>query len=152
MGFGTVAANMLFFIAILTLSAGVIFYMNSFASDTTAAMTVQKNRLSDELRTDINIDSATYNNNTQTTTIYVKNTGKTKLDINGSDVYLAGQRIPRTDYTSEITSDTLVGSASIWEPFELLEIIVDNHELTETQVKVRVITYNGIGADYIMTY
>lgn len=152
MGFGTVAANMLFFIAILTLSAGVIFYMNSFASDTTAAMTVQNNRLSDELRTDINIDSATYDNDTQTTTIYVKNTGKTKLDINGSDVYLDKDRIPRTNYTAEITSDSLVGSSDVWEPLELLEIVVEDYELTDNSIKVRVVTYNGVSAEYLLTY
>ncbi|MFP4567452.1 MAG: hypothetical protein ACLFN8_00760 [Candidatus Woesearchaeota archaeon] len=151
MGFGTVAANMLFFIAIVTISASVIFYMSNFASETTAAMAVQKDRLSDELRTDISITSAFFDNETNTTTITAANTGKTLLMLDRVEVFLSNQRISRDDFSISVESDTSVGNPTSWDPSEVILVVVPDFFVSSTKNQARIVAPNGVGDSVIVT-
>lgn len=151
MGFGTVAANMLFFIAVLTMSAGLIMYMNNFAAETTARLTEQKNRMSEELQTNIIITSAEYDSQTNTTTVYARNNGRTLIIKNQVDIYLSKQRIPSTQFTIAVEEDTDVGNTDIWDPGETMKIIIPDMELGTGIHTVRVLAFNGVGAEEIVT-
>ena len=145
MGFGTVAANMLFFIAILTLSAGLIFYMNAYASETSNAIRLQQNRISDELRTNMNIDSSYYDYEEETLRIYARNTGETLLSLDKIDLHVDDQRIPKNEFTIEIEPDTLVGSLTNWNPREVIRIELDI-ELSSGNIPLKIIAQNGVTA------
>lgn len=145
MGFGTIAANIIMFIAIVTIATGFVFYFNMQTQEISTSLESQNKRLRDELRTDITITSVSYDNSTNppTTTAYVKNTGKTKLELNATDIYIDGLRKERGDRTISVEADTQVANSLIWDPGEIVKIEV-NENLSNTVHQVRVVTSNGI--------
>lgn len=151
MGFGTAAANMIFFIAVLTISSGLIFYMNNYAAETTARLTDQKNRMSDELMTSIIITQATYFEEENTTIAYARNNGRTKLEKNRVDVYLSKQRVPLTEFTIEVEPDTDLGNPGIWDPGETVKITIPDRELGSGAHTIRVLAFNGVGAEELIS-
>lgn len=143
MGFGTVAANMIFFIAILTVSAGVIFYMNAYATETSHAISVQQKRISDEIRTSMSIDDVSYNNVTDVLTVYVRNNGETNIRLDGISLHVSGERISSSDYDVSIEEDTLIGSLDIWQPQEVIKIQTTK-TLSGGNHHVRIVAPNGV--------
>lgn len=139
MGFGTIVANIMMFIAIIMVTTGVIFVMNIYVQETQESLTEQKNRLVEELRTSITINSINYNS-TQLT-IYVTNTGTTNLDMNSIDLFIDGIRVSRTQRTTEIEPDTQIGGPTVWNPREMIKIET-NTTMTGT-VLIRITTPQG---------
>ncbi len=139
MGFGTLAANIIVFIAILMLASGLIIVMNVYVQETRESLTDQKNRLVEEIRTDITIQSVHYNNSE--ITLYVINSGKTNLPLTTIDIFLEGRRVPRNERTIEIEPDTLIGSANSWDPREIIKVTI-NEEITTTTL-IRISADNG---------
>ena len=145
MGFGTVVANMIFFIAILTLSAGFVAYMHVYASETSNSLNRQQERISDEIRTNMNIDDASYNDSTNTVTIYSRNNGETNIPLNAISVHIANERIASSAFTVSIEPDTLLGSEQIWQPGEVIRIQATK-PLTSGNHQIRIIAPNGVTA------
>lgn len=143
MGFGTVAANMIFFIAILTIASGTIFYMNAYATETSHSMNVQQKRISDELRTNMNIDDASYNNETNVVTIYARNNGETNIRLAHVSVHVANERISSNNFSISIEEDTLIGSTETWQPQEVIKIQTTKH-LENGNYHVKIVAPNGV--------
>lgn len=139
MGFGTLAANIIVFIAVLMLASGLIVVMNAYVQDTQESLTEQKTRLVNELRTQISIQTLAYDN--VTLDVYVKNEGTTNLQLNTLDLYLDGNRISRDDTTVAIEPDTLTGGPTLWNPREVIKVSTD--VTMNGTVTIRVVSDNS---------
>lgn len=122
MGFGNVAAQIIFFVAVIMIAATVVILANDQLQENAQAYKSQSERLSEELRSDITITSLYYNDTSNELTVYVQNTGKTKMQVNLTDLYVNSLRIPYADRTVTIEADTDVGSSLIWDPSEIIRI------------------------------
>ena len=143
MGFGTIAANMIMFIAIVTLATGLLFVMNVYVQETQSSIQQQKNQIIEEIRTDITIEEISYNSENDELLIYVRNTGKIELSIERTEVYIDGLRVSNSQKNNTLEEDTIVSNNRSWSPREILKIEADI-ELTEGRKRVRVATHNGI--------
>lgn len=145
MGFDSVAANMIMFIAVVTIAGSFAVLMSVFAQQTSSSLRIQQNSLSDKLKTDVTITSTAFNNDTDphTTSVYVKNTGKTKLILNDTDIYLDGFRFGHNERTVSIEQDTSVGNPLIWDPKEIVLVTLEQN-LSGGIHTVRITTSNGV--------
>ena len=143
MGFGAIAANMLMFIAVVMIAGGFVVLINSYAQDTTVSLQMQKDRLMDELRTDVTITAVSYNDSIPRVRVYILNTGKITLNAERSDLYIDGIRVERTDRTLLIEPDTKLSDLPTWEPQEILRITVDT-SINPGPRKFRLVTSNGV--------
>ena len=127
MGFGTIAAQTIMFISIVVLSTGLVLVFQATVDDASRAMRFQGQLLSDKIETQVEITSISYSNQTEQTSIYVKNLGQTKLDTDLVDVFIDSQRVPRNNNnrTIQVLKDTEVTNPGIWDPEEDIEIKVD---------------------------
>ncbi len=126
MGFGTIAASIIMFIAVLTLSASMFVVMKNDINEQSSALREQTKYTSNNIKTDITIENLDYDNKTNTTTINLRNTGKTKLYLKYSDVYINYDFIPRntSNRTIQIDPSTDFRNTGIWDPDEIVEINV----------------------------
>lgn len=124
MGFSSVTSQLIMFIAVMSLSTGLIVVFKNYVDESSGAMTSQWDTMSNNIKTDITITNVNWNNDTNTTTVHVLNTGKTTLDIEKTDIYLDGQFIPRSalNRTINVTPSTDTRSVGLWDPKELVEI------------------------------
>ena len=72
------------------------------------------------------ISSVIFDNNTNTTTASILNTGSTVLDLDKIDVYIDGFFIPRdsANRTIRVLPSTEVRDTGLWNPSEVLEVRV----------------------------
>jgi archaellum component FlaF (FlaF/FlaG flagellin family) len=118
----TVVSHVIIFIAVLTIASGLMVAMKNFADETEGAFTSKSDKYNEYMMTSIEIDVVHYDNTTNVTHIYARNTGRTSLDIDQIDVYIDGMRIARNASNRSIVPDTEVVSTGIWDPRELLHI------------------------------
>ncbi len=120
MGFSDLASQIIMFIAVITVATGLVVAFNSSVTEASNSMKIRTDTLSLTMRTDVTIDMISYEDETNTTFVYVRNTGKTMLSTNQTDVYLDGLRVPRnnTHRTIEILEDTDEINSGIWDPTE----------------------------------
>lgn len=126
MGFSGIISTMIMFIAVVSLALTVIGAFKTISDDTSSSMLIQSNTIKNTMRTDITIENIDYDNVTDITTINVRNTGSTVLDIDQVDVYLDGLFTPRnvSNRTIEVISSTEVKNPGLWDPNELIQIEV----------------------------
>ena len=141
MGFGTVAAQIIFFIAVIMIASAFILSMNEQMQQNTQSLRIQNERMSEQILSDISIMSITYNETTELLTIYVRNSGRTKLDFALTDVFINGLRVPRTQRVIQMEPDTIVGNPLLWDPSEVLRIQT-TQSLSNTIHTIRVVAEN----------
>ena len=146
MGFGTVAANVILFIGVLSVAGGFVILMNTYASQTSSTISIQKNQMLDEINTDIKITSTYYSSSENRLTMYVENSGKTDLIMNNTDIYISGERISRNDMTITKEPDTQVSQPPIWSPKEVIKIVIDK-SLDSGENQIKIFTNNGVSAE-----
>ena len=124
MGFSDLATQIIMFIAVITVATGLIVVFNASVTEASNSVRIRTDTLSLTMRTDITIDMVSYESSTNTTFVYVRNTGKTMLTPNQTDVYLNGFRIPRNESyrTIEIIEDTDLINPGVWDPSEQIII------------------------------
>ena len=146
MGFGTIAAQTIMFISIIIVATGLVFVYNSIMDDTSNSLRVQGELISNRIKTDLEIVSSSYDNDSQTVNVYVKNTGKTKLDIEKVDVFLDEKRIPRNDANRsiEVLPDTEIRNTGIWDPSEDIAIQIQRSLNDTSKHSVQVTTQYAI--------
>ncbi|MCB9358842.1 hypothetical protein H6503_02840 [Candidatus Woesearchaeota archaeon] len=143
MGFGSIAAQMIMFIAIVTIATSVVFVLNNYTQQTTDSLKTEKDRVVDVLKTDITITSIAFDNSTNTTTVYIKNTGKTKLSLNYTEFYIDGLRFSPNNRTSSIEADTEKANVLAWEPTEIARFAV-TYNLSSGIHTLRIAASNGV--------
>ena len=129
MGFSTVTTHLIMFIAVMGMATGMITVFKNYVDESSGAMTAQWNSMSETIKTDISITSAAWDNSSNTTTVYVLNTGKTTLDPDKTDIYIDGLFIPRSPSNRSIgiENSTDTKNTGLWDPKEVLRIRVYKH-------------------------
>ncbi len=141
MGFGTVAAQIIFFIAVIMIASAFIIGMNDQMQQNSQSLRTQNERLSEQLLSDISIMSLTYNSSNDELRVYVRNSGKTRLELNATDIFVNGIRIARAQRTIEVESDTSVGNEFIWDPSEIV-LIQTTQALSSSIHTIRIVADN----------
>ncbi|USN46015.1 MAG: hypothetical protein H6502_02665 [Candidatus Woesearchaeota archaeon] len=134
MGFGNVVSTMILFIAVLTLATSAAIVFKNIFDETSSAMQIQSDSLTNKLKTDVTILDATYNNVTDVLSLSIRNTGKTVVKPGFTDVFVDGGYVPRNDSNRTITleSSTDVSDVGLWNPNEVVTIVVDKNLETGT--------------------
>ncbi len=119
-----IISTMIMFVAIISLTVGAVSVFKNVIDDTSTSMKIQGDAVSNSIKTDLTIESVVYSNVTDITTIGVRNSGRTKLDIDLIDMYLDGIYIPRDilNRTIAIESSTDVRNPGIWDNDEIVQI------------------------------
>lgn len=146
MGFGTVAAQMIMFISLLSVATGVVLVFDQHAQETTTAMTIKSDALANNLKTDFVITNVWHNSTLNFTYIDLLNTGATELVINQTDVIIDGVFIPRDEFSKNLTiiPSTSIRNPLLWDPKEVLEITVNRTLSANTTHILDVITEYGV--------
>lgn len=145
MGFGSIVSQIIMFIAVISLATGVVVVFKTYVDQSNSAMTEQWKGMSNNLKTDILITSATFNSTTNLTTIYVQNKGKTLLSLSYIDVYLDNMFVPRSasNRSMAIESSTDIRNPGVFDPTEIMKIEV-NYSLNNGSHLVDVATEYGV--------
>jgi len=154
MGMSNVASNLIMFIGVLVVSTALVGIFNNYVDKTSDALIKQQDTITNQLRTSIEIEVINYDNNTNTTTADVENTGSTILKISDVDVFIDGTRIPRntTNRTIEVLSDTDTVNVGKWDPKESIKIAI-NKSLAENLTYKLIVTtaYSGLDMEEFST-
>ena len=152
MGFGTLATNIIMFIAVISLTTGFIGIFKMYVDESSSSMQIQSRVIANNIKTDVSLQVVTYNNITMMTTATALNTGKTKLDIDYVDVYIDSLMIPRSDSnrTIQISPSTEIENPGIWDPREVLEIKVYKN-LSKGTHSIKIGTEYGVIDTYIFS-
>ncbi len=128
MGFSGMASQIIMFIAVITIATGLVVVFNTNIQEASASLRMQSSAMALSMRTDITIDMVSHNQDMNTTYVYIRNTGRTELNQNNTDVYVNGLRIPRDENnrTIELLEDTDLVNPGIWDPSEqvLIEVFM----------------------------
>jgi archaellum component FlaG (FlaF/FlaG flagellin family) len=150
MGFGSVAAQVIFFIAVVMVASSIVVIANEQLQDNAQSYRIRSERLNNEISSSITILNVNYNESIPRVDIYAKNTGKTKLILNNTDVFIDGLRVGRSDRSISVESDTDIGNSLLWDPSEVVRI-----QITQTigpgVVPVRVVSDYGTYAQDIIS-
>lgn len=146
MGFSGLTTQIIMFIAVMGMATGLIAVFQGYVDESSGAMTAQWEVMASNIKTDITISSVSYDNDTNTTTMYVLNTGKTILDIEKIDIYMDGLFMPRDELnrTINVTPSTDSKNTGLWDPKEVLEVrVYKGFDDTDTHI-VDISTQYGV--------
>ncbi|MFT4326107.1 MAG: hypothetical protein ACMXYK_01250 [Candidatus Woesearchaeota archaeon] len=144
MGFGDIASQIILFISIVTLTAGVAILLGGYANQTSQSLQVQQNTLVDEIRTDFRITSvAHFSGNPDTIILYVKNTGRTAHVLDNIEVFISGLRVEHGNRVITVEADTDIGNPLHWDRGEIIRIDVTQN-IDPGVHTIRVVTPNGV--------
>lgn len=90
---GDAISSLILFIAVLGISIAIIAGFQQFAADTQTSMKNQQDLLSKKINTQYIISNIVYDTSTNTTTIYIKNTGETELATELFSFFIATEYI-----------------------------------------------------------
>ncbi|MFH1722124.1 MAG: hypothetical protein ABH950_05930 [Candidatus Altiarchaeota archaeon] len=145
-GFGEVATQLILFIAIMGIVAGLVVYFNFYISETKGAMGDQKNYIKNQLRTEITIPTVYYKAQAGNDDIwvYTKNVGKTNMKTSCITLFVDNQ-----DINLAATDIIFAGNrtaATLWRPDETLLLNASgNLDLAASQVfEVLIATCTGV--------
>jgi archaellum component FlaG (FlaF/FlaG flagellin family) len=148
MGFGTVATEIIIFMAVIVIAGVLAINMNSFSQQTGDTINYQKEKTIDKISTQIAISETNYNNavNPGKLKIYVKNIGNTAVTLNQTEVYVNGERITNSEKNITVEADTDVGNPKLWDPTELAKIEV-NKNTSKGINRIKVTASNGASSE-----
>ncbi|MDO9517084.1 MAG: flagellar protein G [Methanosarcinaceae archaeon] len=137
----TAITHMIFFIAAVILAMGVVSVLSTNVQSISGATLAGSKVMSDQLRTDITIindpNEVPYINN-ESYMFYVKNTGRSELNIDYVNVILDGILIQ-----SNNQAVTILEGGAVWRPGDVLGINVTINQLSSGDHSVRVVSENG---------
>lgn len=144
MGFGSVVSTVITFIAVVGVTTTVVIMLRDYTSISGSAIQSQRDILSNQIKAEVTIDVVDYDSDTNTTSVYVRNSGKVVLDVDTVDIFMDGARIPRETGNRTITllEDTKINADIGWDPRESVQIDVFQNLTNETH-SVRVSTEYG---------
>jgi len=134
------ASHVIFFAASMIIAMMVVGAISVNVQSVADAARGSGNMLSKQIKTDITIisDPDDIPVNGSYRVFYVKNTGKTDLDINQVDVFVDGQYV--TD--SSLVLRVIDTGESTWREGEVLEVNIAG--ISSGDHRLRVVTENGI--------
>lgn len=148
MGFSDVAVQVIMFIAVIVVGAMVVVFFNNYSKETVDTANMQRQELSEKMKTSVTIDVINFVNSTSpdTLNIYVKNTGRSIIDTENIDVYVDKERIPKnaTNMTITVIADTDKINTGKFDPKEEVLIKVFRNLVTGKTHTLDIILANGI--------
>ncbi len=132
-GAGDAISTLILFIAVISISVGIVIAFQQFVTQTQVGLENQQDILSNKLNTQYIISNIIYDSSVNITTLYVKNTGNTQLDVNSLSFFIADEYITsativnaNTGGTIRIFSpqDTILVNSSIDLPLGVYEVRV----------------------------
>ncbi len=142
MGFSTVAVQLLFFIAIMGISAGVIGVFSDYIDQTTGAMGDKQNFVTSQLRTSIKISNI--DNSSGHLYIYAKNIGDETLNTDCIELFVDNGW---ANLGAAVIVDPSDESAKdIWDLEETVKLkpATAPYDTTVTTHSVKIVTCNGV--------
>jgi archaellum component FlaG (FlaF/FlaG flagellin family) len=141
MGFSTVAAQILFFIAVVGISAGIIATFGFYVDESKSAMSDKQNYVIGQLRTDVAITNI--DNSSGHLYIYAKNVGKQQLQTDCVELYVDSAWANLTSAT--IVDPTTGSPLTTWDIEETVKLKPTSAPLNAGSVhEARLITCNGV--------
>lgn len=141
MGFSTVAAQLLFFIAIIGISAGVIAVFSDYVDQTSGAMTDKKNFITSQLRTDIRVTNI--DNSSGHLYIYVKNIGDETLNTDCVELFVDANWVNLGP--ALMVDPSTENPKTVWASEETLKLKPITAPLSDASVhEVKIVTCNGV--------
>lgn len=139
MGFDVTVANIIFFIAALTMGSvalGAYWHNASYVEEARRAEDARADTLA---HTNMTITDTQYNGGQERFTVEVENTGTEVLDISELRYFVDGVYVP----TASLVSASVDGVAAtdLWLPTETVEIVLD--PITDSPVYFQVVSQNG---------
>lgn len=136
------ASHMILFIASILVAASVAGVLTDTVGDLSNAIDDTGLQVSDDVRTDVEIISdsgsdAVYNASSENITLYVKNTGSSRLGPDSSTVDVLVDGRFETDVTV-----TLLGDAATWGPGEVVRLDISESLASNEDHRVQ-LTVNG---------
>lgn len=150
MGFSEIFSTLIMFIAVVTISSSLIIMFRGQVADTQSQVIEQQKIISNQIRSNINIDMVYFNNVTETVHVFVRNTGNIQIDNDTLDVYIDSMRVPRnsSNRTIQVLSDTELKNTGYWDPKEQVEIKIF-YNVTRSESHVLYInTEYGANSEY----
>lgn len=136
----SVMTQVIMFIAALSITTGLIIALKSTADETEYAMGLQKDRQTKVIQTSIHIDLVHFDNETNTTHVYVRNTGQSQMRPSDVMFFIDGALEIGNKTNITVVADTDTVNIDVWDPKELLYIVVkEDLEPSETH-EVSVVT------------
>ena len=141
MGFSTAAAEIIFFIAVVGISAGVISVFSNYVAQASSAVTDKQQYITSQLRTDIVITNI--DNSTGHLHVFVKNVGNEQLSTDCIELYVDSGWVT---LAANVIVDPSTGSAvTEFDPEDTIQLKPASAPLNTGSIhKVRVVTCNGI--------
>lgn len=139
MGFSVSGSAAIIFVGVIV-AAGIAVppIVGSFG-ELSSSQSQQIDRGVDALNTDIDIESATYDDENDELELELENTGSTSLAVADTSLLIDGEIPDVGNVTTAVDGD---GSAELWRPGERLTITVSG--VTQVPDRVKVVTENGI--------
>ena len=141
MGFSTVAAQLLFFIAIVGISAGIIAVFGDYIDQTTGAMGDKQAFITNQLRTEIAISNI--DNSSGHLHIYAKNIGDANLNTDCLELYVDAGWVNLA--VSEIVDPADDTAKELWLIEETLKLKPSTAPLNTGSIHTaKIVTCNGV--------
>ncbi len=105
MGFSSIGSFILLFFALIFMVTTMALIYGDMVQSTTESYNVQKERLENQIKSNLQILNISFDNSTNphTTTIFVENTGSNKIDLDYLDVFIDEIKITRSDNNRTIS-------------------------------------------------
>ena len=142
-GAGEAVSALIMFIAIVGISTGMVIAFKNYIADTQSSLEYQNKETSNKLKTSIAITNIYYNSSGSQVTVYVKNTGETKLDAQALDFFVDDAFISGYG-TLEATN--LSNTIRVFEPQQTIALRY-NATLGSGTHTFRVVTEYGVGTE-----
>ena len=90
---GDAISALILFIAVVAISTGIVIAMKNYALETQESFNTQSDVINNQLKTSIDITNIVYDSATNTTYVYLKNIGNTKLITQDFDFFINDEYI-----------------------------------------------------------
>ncbi len=120
MGFSTIAANLIMFIAVLTVAGVVVATLNNYVVQTSASLNIKKQAMINQISTDFSISDINYSESNHRLLFYLINTGSSTLKPDSFFVFVNGLLVNKSDYNATLDSSTNIKDPTLFNPHELL--------------------------------
>lgn len=135
-GFGDAVSTLIMFIAVISVTTGLVIVFKNYVGATQDSFSVQNELTSNKLRSSITISNIYFNTSSNMTYVYVKNIGETKLTPQQFDLFVDDAFI--TNY-NVYYADNLTKTMTLFNQQETL-VLVKQINLTSGTHDVKVVT------------
>lgn len=139
--FGGVASTLIMFIAIISVTTGLVIAFMNYTQSTKRSFDQQSELAGNKLRTSVSISNIYYNTTSNSVYVYVKNIGDTALDTKLFDLYVDDAFY--RDYDA-FYADNLSKPIVLFQSQETL-VLIKNLNLATGTHSVKVMTQYGVG-------